>query len=202
MPVGGELLANLPEGASLHALAFDILTGTLSGTADGASLNSDNELEFLPGEHTASYTSAILDAGSVAKHWWSVLVDQLLSEDWSVDELAFDVGSGEAHWWNVEGREASYARPGVDFDWDVDLATRPVETMQELVSGPVGFAGPHTRVLVEARFDIDGLGSWSSWRRFRTGYVMAQRMQVRLTLQRESDRYALRVSNLTLAAAS
>lgn len=202
VPVGGSLLGLPPEGTAISGADIDIADGDLTGTADGCELNADDELEMSAGEHTATYTSASLDAGSVAYRWWSVLVDQLLDEDWTVDEISFDVDSGEAHWWNVDGREATYGKPGVDFDWDVDDATGAIETLKELVSGPVGFAGPHTRGIVDARFDTTGSGDWTAWRRFRTGYVTAQRMQVRLTIQRESDRYSPRVSNLYLAVAS
>lgn len=201
-PVGGLLQASLPEGATLHALSIDFAGGGVLGTATGCSLNADNELELLAGEHTAQYDSAIIDAGTASRHWWSILCDQVLDEDWTVDELDFDVDNGEAHWRDIAGREASYVKPGCDFDWDVDGATQPVEQLTELVSGPVGLAAPHTRVLVDARFDVDGAGSWTAWRRFRAGYVQAQKMQARITLQRESDRYALRASALTLAVGS
>lgn len=201
-PIGAALTAAAPEGKTLSTFDLDVSDGSLSGTADGCSLNADDALEIDTGEHSATYTSAVLDAGSVGLHFWGALVDQVLEEDWTVDELDFDVDSGEAHWWNVEGREASYAQPGVDFDWDVDTMAGDVATMQELVSGAPGFAGSHSRILVDARFDTTGSGDWTGYRRFRSGHVNARKMQVRLTLQRESERYAPRVSNLLLTVAS
>jgi hypothetical protein len=145
VPAGGALTALPPQGSTLLAQATDVAIGSLAGTTDGCELNTDDELELSAGVTEGVYTSAVLDAGSVGRHWWSALVNQLLDEDWSVDELDFDVDSGEAHWRSSSGREATYAQPGCDFDWDVDAEDTAVELLTQLVSGPQRATRRHTR---------------------------------------------------------
>lgn len=159
--------------------------GTHSGTQWNATLGC---IELVAGGVSGTYTSAEQDVGYQAPVYWQVRVDRAELELTPVAELVHLVGSGEALWRTVNGRPASPAAPGTDWQDTVAAGTLTLEDLarhpERLVHGHAGEVGTHTRVLVESRFEVSGV--WSAWTEHADRTVVARKMQVRLTLSRMS----------------
>lgn len=151
-------------------------------------------------KYNGTYTSAEIDAGSVDTWYWSAMVGSLVQEEGlDVADQDWNVYGGEAMYRDVQGREASYYNNGGDFD--IDVAAQPWDVADEsrTVHGKPGTIYPKVDYRVEARFDTDGLGSWTPYRRFSAGYVRAQKMQVRVTVHRVSLDYQCDVEYINMA---
>lgn len=187
-----------PRGTVQAAFLNDFATtpgGTHSGTAFGSGV-----IALTGSLLSGTYESPELDLGYQAAAWWQVSVDTRELDLLTVDEAQFEVGSGEARWRTANGRPASPAAPGIDWETAVDDVAVLVDDLpaSRLVHGLVGETGSHTRVLVESRFFAGGV--WSSYARHGDQWRSASKLQVRLTLQREDARYQPSVSRLRLAA--
>ena len=197
--------AGYPKGTGLIALDWDFL-GSAHGTPTDMTFDaSSNSMDLDAGKYRGIYESAVLDAGSPETYWWSVFLQQdVLDEGTLVEAMTMDVRSGEARWWEVEGREASPARPGIDRTSLVDTGwptTTMVEDQSRTVHGKPGAKGRKTSFLVEARFDTDGTGAWTPYKPWTEGFYTAQKMQVRVTVDRSPADLRCRLRNLILTAA-
>lgn len=169
-------------------------SGTHSGTAyDGANLRLGLSGDACQGTYTASE----VDLGSVTFALWSVLADFHERESWLATDWATVSGS-DLKWWDVFGRPASSALPGADFDVLANAWTDPATNPNRTGPGFLGAVGTHTRVKVECRWDTTGAGAWTAWRDARPQWFAAQKMQVRLVLERRGVRYQALVTSLTI----
>jgi hypothetical protein len=157
-------------------------------------------LELTAAAYDGTYTSAAQDAGYQAPFWWSVRCEFQVLDDALVDDLDFELDSGEAHWRTLNGRQASAGRPGVDFNVTVDDLTTAIEELPStlMVHGNRGEAGAHARVLVESRFEVSGV--WSDYKPHVDRMLAARKMQVRLSLNRETLTHQVQVTALRFAA--
>lgn len=174
-------------------------TGTM-GTE--LSTDSDEGMRFDPSgsDLTGQFDSAVIDAGEIANWQWLVEVDTHEQDLRGIDDLpSFRLDSTEARIWTFEGREPSANAPGADLDtaWDDYLGSIDELSAQGLhLYGWEGDYGENTRLEVQARYDSDGLGTWSDWAAYQPTRVRAQRIQVRLLFKRWStsfQRYATRL---------
>lgn len=189
-----------PEGMAEDVASSDLVTAAAGTHDDTVYDGTENRLELSGTLLHGVYTGAELDATTVARRWWSVLVDSWEEELELAGEATYLAGSAEAKWRTPLGREASPYDPGPDFD-DLALArTEPAWKAADALRRPgEQRPGGHTRVLVEVRFH-DGT-SWGGWERYRAGFRIAQKMQARLTIDRQHERYRRYVDHLRLAAA-
>lgn len=183
-------------------VAFDNdLAPSPAGTHSGTVWNStDGVLELTSGALTGTYTSVELDAGVQLPHYWQVRIDRQEIEDLTLDDLVFEIDSGEALWRTLDGRPASPAAPGIDWQLNIDDLTMTIDELPEtlLVQGHVGEVGAHTFIAVESRFEVDG--AWTAYRPHYDRRVLARKMQVRLSFYRASTGYLARVKTLAYAA--
>ncbi|RTL25802.1 MAG: hypothetical protein EKK55_08735 [Rhodocyclaceae bacterium] len=147
-----------------------------------------------------TYESTELDGGYEAPWYWRVLWDSAEIETVLVDDCTFLVDSGEARWRTLQTRPASVVQPGVDWELRVDDVTTLIDDLPDdlLVQGHVGEVGSHTRCLIESRYYVSG--AWTAWTRHRDGVKRASKLQVRVTLSRETERWQRHLTSLYLAA--
>jgi hypothetical protein len=178
----------------------DDLDPSPAGTHSSTEFTS-GRIQLVAGALSGTYTSIEHDVGYQAPIFWQVVVDRAEIEDATVDDLQFPLDGGEAMWRTVNTRPASPARAGIDWQTRVDDLAQPMDSLKAtlLVQGHVGETGTHTRVFVESRFFVDG--AWTAYREHRDRTVVAQKFQVRLSLNRESARYHARVTALKYAGA-
>lgn len=173
-----------------------------SGTHTSTEWNSTLDvIELVAGAFSGNFVSAEQDAGYQARFWWQVICDRIELEDVPVGELAFPIGSGEAFWRTIEGRPASPMVPGIDWQTRVSDFAIPISDVPPtmLVAGHVGEVGTHSVVLIETRFEVDG--AWTAYKPHVDRYVVARKMQVRLTFGRQDLRYHPRAKLLSYKAA-
>lgn len=182
--------------------AVDELATTPPGAHSGTSWNAGLAvLELAAGQIAGTYTAAVVDAGYQAPFFWQVAIDRVELENATVGDLAFAIGSGEARWRTVEGRPASPAAPGIDWQTKVDDLAMPIGDLPPtlLAGGHVGEVGSHTQVLAESRFHVDGV--WTAYQPHTDRVVLAKQMQVRLTFnRRDAALYSVRVPLLQFSA--
>jgi hypothetical protein len=188
-----------PEGSRAYINKDDIADGLLGTHSD---TRIDAGLEFLElGEDafSGSYVMPEQDAGFVGPFLWRLAIDIHEYDAATVDGVLDLVASGEASWRTVDGREASPGLPGVDFSRSVDDTSGEVVDSfdDELVHGQIGEAGSHTRVLVESRY-FDGV--WTSYGVHTDGVRTAQKIQFRITLDRETLTHEAQVHELIVSA--
>jgi hypothetical protein len=189
-----------PPG-TIEVESHDDTATTPSGTHDGTEWNAgEGVLELEADEVAGTYTAEALDLGYQAPAFWRVVCDALEADALTVDEAVFEVGSGEATWRTVDTRPASPYAPGHDWQLLVDEAIWTVEDSPAtlLVGGHIGEPGTHTRALVESRFEVDSV--WSDWKPHEDRVVVAQKMQARVTLNREAVSWGVQVSELRYSA--
>lgn len=170
-----------------------------AGTHSNTQWNASGWIELQTGKLTGTYTSVEQDVTYQGPVYWAVKIDRAELEDITVEAMEFQCDSGEARWRTVNGRPASAAIPGVDWQSKVDDLTQTLDDLRPalLVQGHVGEKGTHTRVLVESRFYFNG--AWTSYKAHRDRVVVASKMQVRVTLDRESSRFQVRCTALSFA---
>lgn len=203
---GNPVAVTLPEWrprSHAEELFEDDRSPSPAGTHSATQWNaSDGVIELQAGELSGTYTSAEQDLGYQAPAFWQVTIDVEELDTTPVDDALYRVDSGEARWTTVHGRPASPAHPGADWQTDVDDLTMTLDDAERrpdlLTQGHVGEVGSHTRVLVETRFEFNGF--WGSWSEHADRTVVARKMQVRLTLERETETYEPRIRALTYAA--
>jgi hypothetical protein len=199
-PVALELPAWSPRNTDQEFTEDDL--DPPAGTHSGTQFNADGYIELVAGALTGTYTSVAQDATYQAPFYWQVQVDRLEHEDATGLELQFTLGSGEARWWTGQGRPASPCAPGADWQThasDIALTLDDLRRHPEFLGrGHVGEVGSHTRVLIESRFEFNG--AWGDWKEHADRTVVAQKMQVRLTLERRAARYSARVTGLKYSA--
>tara|TARA_R110000782_G_scaffold70464_1_gene141559 strand:+ start:13922 stop:17971 length:4050 start_codon:yes stop_codon:yes gene_type:complete len=182
----------------------DLTLFTGSGTLTDVQINGDGDMELTEGSFTGNYVTDIVDATFLAPFLWRVNIEAHELDGATVDELDFELGEGEAAWWTVDGRGASPALPGVDWQRTVDdLSELTVDSLDgELVHGPRGEVGSHTRVLFESRFssDNEGASGWSDWAEHVDGVRVSHVAQFRVTLDRETLRHEAKVRRLVIVA--
>lgn len=174
---------------------------TGSATMDGVEIGASAEVTLSANQFTGTYTTDDIDAGWLGPMLWRVNIEAHEYDAATVNDLDFALASGEASWWTVDGRGASPGLPGVDWQRTVDdLADLTVDSLQdELVHGPRGEAGSHTRVLLESRFSEDG-EAWDEWAEHIDGTRVAQYAQFRLTLDRETLMHEAQVHEFVIVA--
>lgn len=183
-----------------HSTAVEELWSLYFGTAVNMTETGDySALRLDAGEYAGSYTAAELDAGSVKLWYWSFAWGSLVEDTATpAADVAFGAKSGEALYRDAYGREASRDDNGADFDLTTSNADDPGLNNH----GQPGSIYPKVRYVAEARFDTDGLGSWTSYRRFSAGYVKAQKIQTRITVDRVSLDYQCDIEYMRAAAAT
>jgi len=67
------------------------------------------------------------------------------------------------------------------------------------VAGHVGEVGTHSTVLIESRFEVDGV--FTAYKPHVDRFVVARKMHVRLTFARQALRYHPRAKSLSFKAA-
>lgn len=147
-----------------------------------------------------TYESTELAPGYEAPWFWRVIWDSAEFESVLVDDCTFAVDSGEARWRTLQTRPASAGQPGVDWELRVDDVTDLIDDLPDdlLVQGHVGEVGAHTRCLIESRYYAGG--AWSAWTRHRDGVRRASKLQARVTISRETERWTRHLTSLFLAA--
>lgn len=182
----------IPVG-TVEVLAENDMTPSPAGTHSDTEY-SDSVVRLATGKLAGSYTSAEQDASYQAPFHWSVTWALEVLDDTTVDELEDLLDSGEAAWRTVNGRQASPAFPGCDFELQVDDVVCTVDDAPEdlLVAGHRGEPGSHAAVICESRFYANA--AWTSWRPHEDRVVVAQKMQVRFLFYRESAAHHPRVT--------
>lgn len=200
---GTPVLTTLPAWGPRNReqlLSENDLAPSPAGTHSSTQWNADGWIELVAGSLSGTYTSLEQDLTVQAPYYWQVQADRAEIEDDTIDDWTFAIDSGEARWRTLNGRPASPCAPGIDWQTTIDDLTMTIDDLPStlLVHGHVGETGSHTRVLIESRFEFNGV--WSAWKKHADRTVVARKMQVRATLTRESDRYEARVTGLTYAA--
>lgn len=200
---GTPVLATLPAWGPRNReqlLLEDDLAPSPAGTHSSTQWNADGWIELAAGALSGTYTSVAQDLTTQGPYYWQVQANRAEIENDTIDDWAFTVDSGEARWRTLNGRPASPCAPGIDWQTTIDDLPMTIDDLPGtlLVHGHVGETGSHTRVLIESRFEFNGV--WSDWKKHSDRTVVARKMQVRATLTRESDRYEARVTGLTYAA--
>lgn len=199
-PIVSVANPNWTPPTTVQVLLEDDLAPSPAGTHTNTQWNgTDLVIELAAGAVAGTYESLAQDMGYQAPFFWQVRIDRQEVEDLTVGDLTFAVGSGEARWRTVEGRPASPASPGIDWQTLVQDLAIPIGDLPStmLVGGHVGEVGSHTQVLVESRFHVNG--SWTSWKPHLDRVVVARQIQVRLKLNRRSLSYRVRVKQLAYA---
>lgn len=174
------------------------LVSSASGSHSSTAYDGTNHWLALSGDACqGTYTASQVDLGTVTFALWSVLADFHEREAWLATDWAAISGS-ELKWWDVLGRPASSALPGADFDVPANGWTEPATNPLRTGPGFEGTVGTHTRVKVECRWDTTGAGAWTAWRDARPQWIAAQKMEVRLVLDRRGVRYSALVTGLTI----
>lgn len=182
-----------PNTASLAAL--DDLASTPAGTLTGLTY-SGGIVTIATGGVSGTYESAVLDAGFQASIYWQVRADLREVDLITAGDARFEAGSGEARWRTADGRPASSAVPGAIFRETAGGVTTLAGDLdaERLGQGSVGVVGAHCSMLVETRFEVDGV--WTAYGKHADRRVRARKMQVRVTLQRESTGFDCRLTAL------
>ena len=170
---------------------FTDIDPSLGGTAVDVELAADGSLVLSAGKNIGTYETVALDSGSLGTRYLSLLASWW--EEYQAEApWDLELRSGEAHWWRMEGREATIAIPGVDFDLDTDDPDLFIEDDTMTFAGPIGGIGTHTRVKIEVAVDTGGgFGAWTDW---HPGPVRADLAKFRFTLQRESEDWQVHVA--------
>ncbi len=164
---------------------------------------ADGVIRLATDQRSGTYVSPELDLGFQAIALWRVTAaSNEVVEIYQEDLGTISARDGEAWFWTVDGRPPSPGIPGVDWENDYTQATLPVWTKDtipgdRLVLGPRGTVGAHTFVNVESRFYDEG--AWSVYAPHKDGWRRAQKMQVRLTLNRSKEVQHRRITDLVLA---
>jgi hypothetical protein len=200
---GTPVLTTLPAWGPRNReqlLSENDLAPSPAGTHSSTQWNADGWIELVAGSLSGTYTSLEQDLTVQAPYYWQVQADRAEIENDTIDDWTFAIDSGEARWRTLNGRPASPCAPGIDWQTTIDDLTMTIDDLPStlLVAGHVGETGSHTRVLIESRFEFNGV--WTAWKKHADRTVVARKMQVRATLTRESDRYEARVTGLTYAA--
>lgn len=200
---GTPVLTTLPAWGPRNReqlLSENDLAPSPAGTHSSTQWNADGWIELVAGALSGTYTSLEQDLTVQAPYYWQVQADRAEIENDTIDDWTFAIDSGEARWRTLNGRPASPCAPGIDWQTTIDDLTMTIDDLPStlLVQGHVGETGSHTRVLIESRFEFNGV--WTAWKKHADRTVVARKMQVRATLTRESDRYEARVTGLTYAA--
>lgn len=180
----------------------DEVAGEWGGTHDGTTVDGGGHLVLAAGVLRGTYTGAEVDVGWQGPVYWQVDYDPEEVDDQPWSELGHVLlGSGEARWHLLAGRPASAGRPGVDWGTRLSDVTMTLEDLARhpdlTVRGRAGEVGSHTRVFVESRIHTDG--AWSSWREHEDRQALGRKIQVRVTLERESKTWSARVTRLQIA---
>jgi len=174
--------------------------GTIDGVSDlvevPPTLSLPTELEYDAGDGAiqvkdgyviGEYETDELDLGFEARAWWAVSWNHEEYDNATVDDLDFPVQSGEALWRTIHAREASPSRPGVNWDGptvdELDMSIDDLPT-NLTVAGWHGEPGAHTLCRIESRYYVGG--AWTAYATHRNGWRVAEKLQVRLTLGRDS----------------
>lgn len=199
---GNPVLLSLPTWTprnTASVLSEDDLAPSPAGTHTNTQFTG-GYLTLAAGALSGTYESMAQDVGYQAPLYWQVRIDATEIENAPLDDLAVEVGSGEARWRTLNGRPASPGAPGIDWQTTVDALAMPIDDVRPslLVHGHVGEVGSHVRVLVETRFEVGGV--WTAYSEHQDRTVVARKVQVRVTLNRESTRYEPRVTSLVYSA--
>ncbi len=190
----------IETGAPLDVLDSDPLEGTLSGGF--VQLGDRAELK-LTGEFSGVMTSDEFEPRPAeAKRRWSVFVDWHEIQDRPISDLE-GIASGDARWWSAAGRESSPAMPGLTFGVPISTYSGPMDQLPWWLTtlGPLGAIGSTSHVVVEWRFFAGG--AWSAWREvFAPEWVLASKVQARVTAFRAHTRSRVVVSKFMVACAS
>lgn len=194
----------LPPGRSLDTETEEFpFPGPPLGTLSDVSYDPvGKELAILAGKYYGTYTSSELDlTTNDSRHWWNTL--QVRGDDGAlVDEWTFPVDSGEALFREVDEREPTHMKPGVDLFTLVDDAVVFVDDLPEtqLVHGIAQLVHPYAAVKIEVRFH-----NGTSWGAYALSprcqqLVTAQKMQVRVTMARENLVRQLHIGDMRVGA--
>lgn len=175
-----EVTVAAPAPVEYDAMEDELvdLDPTDGGTHDGTELDADGTVVLSAGRVAGIYEMDELDLVTAAVRFWSLRWDC-----WGEDIAGFEdppQGSGDSHWMREQGREATAAKPGVDFDVRLD----PDSDEDSYLAGPFGCHGAHFRVVAQWAFDA-GAG-YGDWEPVRNGARYAQKVKVRFLLDRES----------------
>ena len=190
-----------PEGSKAFVDYDDIAAGSPGAAVDVALDGSNTWLELGADAYTGTYTTVELDAGFVGPFMWRVAIDVHEYDAVTVDDVTDFLASGEVSWRTVDAREASPGKPGVDFSRAVDEAWQfTVDHYEdELVHGQLGEAGSHTQVRLESRYH-DGTTWIGEWNTHTDGVRVAQKIQLRLHIDRETLTHEAQVHELKVTA--
>lgn len=179
------------------ATQVDLASGALGSVPATLSYGSAS-LRIADGYLHGVYTGAQINLGIVARVWWSVWWDPYELELTTGNDLA-SVSGAELRWRTGLGREASGAQPGGDFDTSGASLAVLAADLDRRGAGPRGFVGTHARVRCEQRFDVTGAGAWTAWMPQVNQWFAAQKMEVRFTFDRDSERYQAVLSTFATA---
>lgn len=186
-----------PNNRSLLASSTDLVSSA-AGTHSSTTWDSTDKLYLVDSATRGTYTGVALDLGVPTFAWWSIALDR------SEVELAtwadMNLGAVDRKWATPYGREATWGNPGADFDDPASSWLEIVEGGTRIGGNRAGTIGTKTRVLLEVRFDTTGAGAWTAYQRFVPGWFMAQKAQVRLTLDRCDRTYQAKASLLAVQA--
>lgn len=196
-----------PHDKSLEASQSHLPTAQTFDVFDGVSIVS-NQYQLDAGRRVGTVTLEEFEPnGTVgaAPWYWFLSYDWREIENATVDEWNFQLNSGEARWRTLDTRQASPGRPGVDWQTQVDDLDVAIDDLPDdlLVQGHVGEPGSHTALLVEVRYRVNSV--WTPYIGFEQGVFMSSnqspdRIQFRLTLARESERWDIFVPRMTIQA--
>ena len=201
-PLRLDLNSELGGGPpNLVAAASDVFEIPPNGSLPTEIEYSVTVLRLKDGYREGTYTAPEVDLGFAARVYWSVSFDaaELLTE--TLEDWDWPIGGGEARWRTIASREASPAKPGLD--WGVEVTDWPT-TVEDLigtnltVAGRRGEPGSHTRATVESRYFDDS--GWSDWAEHHNGWRAAQKIQVRIKLGRDSLDRQVEVKRFTISA--
>lgn len=167
----------------------DTWAGTHSGTEDDG-----GELTLSGANLEGTYTSPEFDAGADGAYLWRIGIEAADESLETVDDVTDRLSSPELDWRCVDGRDASPARPGVDWDRTVDDVTAALDDLpdNEFVHGRAGHVGSHVLFTLESRFRTEA-GSYGAWAEHTDGIRTARYAQWRVRLDRESTYHSPRV---------
>lgn len=193
--------------AGADATAVDTETAPLPGTVGGSGVDaaeSSGLVTINSDAYEGTWTQSQIDAGSVALRYWTIDWEGYATDSRTVGELPDIIpATYEGQKWTGEGRFGDEDAPGVG-DWttpaDYPLAVENYPNLRGY--GVAGTPGDPTQVVIEARFDDTGAGSWTSWLPFEPQWRTSQKMQARMKLRRVGDHMQQTISRFRIQARS
>ena len=193
----------LPPGRIVDTETDELPAGTPLGTLSDLTYDTTTkELRISDGKYYGTYTSSELDLISPSlRYWWNTL--QVRGEDNAlVDEWDFPVDSGEALFREVDEREPTHMKPGVDLFTLVDDALVFVDDLpdSQLVHGIAQLVHPYATVKIEVRFHNGSVWAAYTLSPRCSQLLTEQKMQVRITMARENLSRQLYASDMRLGS--